>query len=56
MVLNILLAMVFLHFEVWLNDFKAFDLKFDFGMPKSPGTKFEVNRLQIERFSGGSRG
>ena len=28
--------MVFINFKVWVKDFKLFDLRFGFGMPKSP--------------------
>ena len=32
--------MVVLDFEVWVKDFKVFDLRFGFSMPKPPGVKF----------------
>ena len=33
---NNFLGVVFLNFEVWVKDLEVFDLRFGFGMPKSP--------------------
>ena len=30
------IRVVFFNFEVWVKDFKVFDLRFRFSMPKSP--------------------
>ena len=42
--------MFFLYFEIWVKDFNVFDLRFDFGMPKSPGDQVSGELAGVKGF------